>query len=143
MCKVLKHLGIMSSSIDEKARAPSYEDIFCPPKGKDRDPKKLYGKELLEKKWRHHHSIMLDNYCMDCWWFCNVSLPSDLRHNQKGKHEIMQIIGENYSEIRTLSWSRTEHKWRIEDIYKWVVSGKQSKTKYKKTKVYLLPFRLY
>ncbi|KAI5078905.1 hypothetical protein GOP47_0006576 [Adiantum capillus-veneris] len=125
---------ISSSSSKEKVRAPSYDDIFCPPKRKDRDPNKLYGKELLEKMHKEHHAIILDNYRTVRRWFRNFSMPADLRHNTKGKDEIIQIIRDNYDKIAVLSWEGAEYKWHVEDIYKWVVTSKQAKLKYKKSK---------
>ncbi|MCO5598075.1 hypothetical protein L7F22_052165 [Adiantum nelumboides] len=123
------------ASSDVALRAPSYDDIFCPPKGKDRDPNKLYGKELLEKKYPpEYHAIMLDNYRTVRRWFHDYSLPTYLRHNKKGKDKIMQSIQKNYVQIKVLKFVGASYKWQLEDIYKWVVDAKQSKQKYSKTK---------
>ncbi|MCO5609846.1 hypothetical protein L7F22_064078 [Adiantum nelumboides] len=122
------------TSFDVALRAPSYDDISCPPKGKDRDPDKLYGKELLEKKYPpEHHATMVDNYRTVHRWFHDISLPTDLRHNKKSKDEIMQIIQKNYVQIKVLKFAGASYKWQLEDIYKWVVAAKQSKQKYSKT----------
>ncbi|MCO5595425.1 hypothetical protein L7F22_049467 [Adiantum nelumboides] len=125
--------------MDEEGRPPSYDDIFRPPKGSLRDPNKLYGKELLEKQHKRQHAVLLDNYRMVRSWFHNVSLLDDLRHNKKGKDDIMKIICENHDNILELVWlKRAKYKWYVEDIYKWVVNWKQSQIKYKKSKKLLL-----
>ncbi|MCO5605605.1 hypothetical protein L7F22_059788 [Adiantum nelumboides] len=136
----LEHVaGNSSSFMDEEGRPPSYDDIFRPPKGSLRDPNKLYGKELLEKQHKRQHAVLLDNYRMVRSWFHNVSLPDDLRHNKKGKDDIMKIICENHDNILELVWlKRAKYKWYVEDIYKWVVNWKQSQIKYKKSKKLLL-----
>ncbi|MCO5587093.1 hypothetical protein L7F22_041039 [Adiantum nelumboides] len=135
----IKEIGNSSSFMDEEGRPPSYDDIFRPPKGSLRDPNKLYGKELLEKQHKRQHAVLLDNYRMVRSWFHNVSLPDDLRHNKKGKDDIMKIICENHDNILELVWlKRAKYKWYVEDIYKWVVNWKQSQIKYKKSKKLLL-----
>lgn len=113
---------------------PSYDDIFRPPKKCFRESGKLYGKELLEKgNFRAQHALLLDNYrTVREWLLEEIHIPSDLRHKKEEQDAIKKMIGDKYTDIKKMEFSHATYHWKVEDIYKWMISSKQSSRKYDK-----------
>lgn len=77
-------------------------------------------------------------------WFCDVQIPSDLRHKKKQQDEIKDKIHANHKDIKELKFDHATYHWKEHDIYKWLISSKQSKRKYNKTRVrFLITLKLF
>lgn len=116
---------------------PTYEQIFCVPKKKDRDPTKLYGREVLMKHFPEQHANFLSNHRKVNKWFKDVTRDEstqDLRHKPAEKEKIMTIIRQNIEEITPLNFPGASYTWKAEDIYSWVLISLQSRRKYEKNK---------
>ncbi|MCO5552468.1 hypothetical protein L7F22_005980 [Adiantum nelumboides] len=114
--------------------APSYADIFCPPEPKLRDPRRLYGKKLLEVYYKDHYPAFLQNYRDVRKWFKDYPFVSDLRHNLEEQGKIKALIEEKKGNLAKFAFQDAAYTWASDDIYQFVISYAQSQRKYDKKK---------
>lgn len=108
-----------ASSKPDLVEIPTYNQIFCPPPQRYKEPGKLYGKEVLRKYFYSQYLTLMTNGRIMKGWLVDRGLfdnPPNLK-DAGANIELKKFIEERQSDLAALNFGSTTYKWQPKEMY--------------------------
>lgn len=112
-------LPLGASSKPDLVEIPTYNQIFCPPPQRYKEPGKMYGKEVLRKYFYSQYLTLMTNRRIMKGWLVDEGLfdnPPNLK-DAGANIELKKFIEKRQSELAALNFGSTTYKWQPKEMY--------------------------